>query len=69
MFLEDSLYSTRCHQYDGLLTVDQERCHPPYEMGRQAHVTEFRTEQFAVDVIQGFVGVQRALARKCLACR
>ena len=32
----------------GLLTVDQERCHPPYKMCWQAHVTEFRNEQFVI---------------------
>ena len=41
----------------GLLTVDQERCHPPYKMCWQAHVTEFRNEQFVVDWVKRFAVV------------
>ena len=37
---------------DGLLTVDQERCHPSYKICRQAHVIEFRNQYFVVDVVK-----------------
>ena len=43
----------------GLLTVDQECCHPPYKMCWQAHVTEFRNEQFVVDVVKRFAIVNK----------
>ena len=47
------------NDFDGLLTVDQERCHPPYKMCRQAHVTECRNEHFVVDVIKSFARISK----------
>ena len=41
---KDSLIRHGVANLDGLLTVDQERCHPPYEMCRKAHVIEFPNE-------------------------